>query len=476
MIDVSNVLRQVPHFETFCSVAKLRKLVESLRGDSRFHIQTLGESVGGEPIHHVRFGSGSLKALVVGGPHAMEPIGSLTVFSLLTLLHQRNRTLLDADIEWHVVPCIDPDGAVLNEGWTQAPFTFENYVKNFYLQSTADMVDTSFPIKHKRLVWEQPSREAALLKGLIDRVLPDFYYGLHNAWIGGAFYFISRDIDHEYHRELYSLLERHGVAVQRRPLWKEVCAQYGEGIVEMIDVTKHYDYVERTTPNPENVVRYGASSRYYLTSIKPEALTFVTEMGYIRHPGDESEKDTGQNLRKFQLRLDADNKYLGAILLEEWEKVKGQVDPRSPFYRAIVGGIAFPLDKERLMEGGMPLSWYPTRDLLFNSAYDKVMTEGDRFNACMINSGACFPRLAYQLVRLLQASPQSVQVRQSIVRLERAFDEALADIGRHVDFDAFEVIDCDTLAKVQLGSGLIVLNSMLEAQSRRSQDRRYANA
>jgi hypothetical protein len=104
------------------------------------------------------------------------------------------------------------------------------------------------------------------------------------------------------------------------------------------------------------------------------------------------------------------------------------------------------------------------------------MTEGDRFNACMINSGACFPRLAYQLVRLLKASPQTALVRQSTVRLERAFDEALADIGRHVDFDAFQVIDCDTLAKVQLGSGLIVLNSLLEARSRRARDRRYENA
>jgi HEAT repeat protein len=91
------------------------------------------------------------------------------------------------------------------------------------------------------------------------------------------------------------------------------------------------------------------------------------------------------------------------------------------------------------------------------------MTEGDRFNACMVNDGFFFPRASYQFVRLLKASPQTRAVRQAIERLERVFDEALARIASHVDFDAFEVINCDTLARVQLGSGLIVLNSILEA-------------
>lgn len=472
MIDVQSVLSELPHFETFCSVERMNGLVDQLQKDARFAVTEIGRSAGGIPIHHVRFGSGRKKALFVGGPHAMEPIGGLTVFGLMTLLREGNRELVDADVEWHVVPCIDPDGAVLNEGWTQSQFDFDNYLKHFYLQSTKDMVDCSFPVQHKKLRWEELSREAEILKRLLDRVLPDFYYGLHNAWIGGAFYFISRDIDHKYHRQLYNLLDRHGIPVQRRPLWKEVCAQFGEGIVEMTDVTKHYDYVEMTSRAPEKVVRYGASSRFYLTRIKPSALTFVTEMGYVRHPDDESEAPTGQNLRKFQLRLDADNKYLATVLLDEWNKIKGQLDASNPFYRAIAGGDIFPLDQERIAEGGMPLSWYPTRELLFTDHYDREMTQGDRFNACMISSGAFFTRLSYQFVRLLRASRQTAEVRRALERLERAFAEARKEIAKYVDFNAFEVVDCDTLAKVQLGSGLIVMNSLLEAQQQAQDSRR----
>lgn len=462
MIDVTEVLQAIPSFKTFCSVEKLHTLVETLRAESpRFKVEVAGTSANGVPIHHVRFGKGSVKALIVAGPHCMEPIGSLTVFSLLTLLNQSNRALLEADVEWHIVPCIDPDGALLNEGWSQKSFTFKNYMKNYHVQAPPDQVDTSFPITHKKLVLNQPSQEAKILQRLLDQIRPDFYFSLHNAWTGGAFYFLSRDIDHKYHREIYQLLKQHGFPIQKRPIWREICAQFGEGIVEIFTIKKYYDYLEQTSSSPEQFLQFGAGSWDYLADIMPGALTFVAEMGYVRHPSDESDKETRKNLRQFKLRIDADSKYLATVLLQEWEKVKGDVDPTSPFYRAIVGGMVFP-EKEKLCEGGSPLSRYSTRDMLFNPGYDRAMTEGDRFNACMVDGGFLFLPLSYQFVRLLKASPQTPAVRQAIGRLELAFDEAITDIAHHVDFNACEVIDCDTLAKVQLGSGLIVLNSLLQ--------------
>ena len=60
-----------------------------------------------------------------------------------------------------------------------------------------------------------------------------------------------------------------------------------------------------------------------------------------------------------------------------------------------------------------------------------------------------------------------IAIQRSIERLERAFDGALDEIKKHVDFDAFSVVDCNTLAKVQLGSGLVVLNSLLERGAQR---------
>jgi len=99
---------------------------------------------------------------------------------------------------------------------------------------------------------------------------------------------------------------------------------------------------------------------------------------------------------------------------------------------------------------------------LFNPGNDRTMTEADAFQVCMVEGGFFFLCQSYQFVRLLRASPQTPAVRHAVERLERAYDDVLAEINRHVDFDAFEVVDCDTLTKTQLGSGLIVLNSLLE--------------
>jgi hypothetical protein len=463
-IQVEDVVRDVPHFETFCSVAKLHALVEQLRGDGRFSIEVAGTSANGVPIHHVRFGRGRIKALLVAFPDCMEPIGGLTVYSLLSLLAASNRALLEGDVEWHVVPCIDPDGAIQNEIWTQQPFTIESFVKGYYVQARSEQVDNSFPIAYKKLIWTQPSREAAILQGILDRVRPDFFFSLHNAWTGGAFYFVSRDIGPRYYDELYRFLERERFPLQRRPMWKEICPQFAEGVVELYSVRKYYDSLENTPLAPESVLTGGAGSWDYLAQIHPRALTFVAEVGYALHPKEGAQESTGQNLRHFKLRIDADSKYLGTILLEEWEKVKGDVDTTHPTYRAVTSGRVFP-PKDRLAEGPMPLSRYPTRDILFNPEYGRTMTEGDRINACVADGGLFFLFFSYQLVRLLKASPQTSPVRQAIVRLEEAYAHALAELDREVDFTAFRTIECDTLARIQLGSGLIALNSVLEGTS-----------
>src|SRR5262249_19180367 len=152
------------------------------------------------------------------------------------------------------------------------------------------------------------SREAAVLKEVLDAVQPDFFFSLHNSLFGGAFYFLSRDIGSRYYQELYQLLDHCSFPLQKRPVWREVCDSYGEGVIEMFSVRKYYVYPAPPSPSPETVVHFGGGSWDYLAQIKPTALTFVAKMGYGGHPADDSDQDTGTSLRKFKLRLDADGK------------------------------------------------------------------------------------------------------------------------------------------------------------------------
>ena len=460
MIDIQEVTRDIPHCDTFCSVEKLRTLTEALRADSRFEVGVAGMSAGGVPIHHVRFGKGAVKALFVASPHCMEPIGSLTVFSLMTLLQRGHRALTAADVEWHIVPCIDPDGALLNEGWTQRKFSLQNFLRNFYLQPYLDQVDTSFQIAHKKLVFDQPSTEARVLQGVLDRVQPDFFFSLHNTFAGGAFYLTTRNLGRKYYEQIYRLLDEQRIPIRAQPQFAEFLAEYSTGIVEIYSMVKHYDFLERTMAFPEQALQAGASSFDYLAQIKPEALTFIAEMGYFQHPACGSRKDTGQNLRHFKLHIDADMKFVAMAVLEEWEKVEGDLDRASPFYRAMKG-FALPT-REKVIEGGMPISRYPTRDTLFNTQYDRAMTEGEKFDACIVNDGLKLLAFNYQFLRLLAASHQTQPVQQAAARIEQVLADAFAGIGRHLDLDSIEVFDCDRLTRVQLGSGLVALNSLLE--------------
>jgi len=465
MIDVKQALQGVPHFDTFCSVRQLHELTERLRADPRFTVTVAGTSEGGIPIYHVRYGQGSVKALFLAFPHCMEPIGGLTVYSLMSLLLQRCATLVEADVEWHIVPCIDPDGALLNEVWTQN-LSFDRFVKHYYMQTHREQADMSFPIAYKKLNWNQPSHGARILKSLLDKIRPDFFFDLHSTRAGGAFYFLTRDIGQDHRRQIYQLLREQNFPIQERPCWKEISTPFDEGMWEQYKTRKLYDYLEKTTAAPETsaILRYGACSWDYLEEIKPEALTLVAEMGIFRHADDESDEPTNMNLRRFKLRIDADSKYLASVLLSEWEKVKDDVERTNPFYRTVVG-YALPA-KEKVLEGGWPISRYPTAEMLSNPAHDRLMTRGDVFNTCVMDSGLYFVQFAYHLVNLLRASPQTAAVQEALERVERAFDEVQGEIARHINFDGFQAFELDTLARVQLGSGLIVLNSIVEADGR----------
>jgi len=464
MIEIDAVLSSLPHFAGFCSLQKLEELVERLRSDERFEVRVAGTSVAGRPINHVRFGSGSVRALLLGFPHPMEPIGGMTVFALLTLLQQGNAALLRADVEWHVVTCADPDGALLNETWTQR-FSIDRFLTSYYMPTMRDQAAMSFPIAHKKLLWNTPSKEASVVMRLLVDVKPDFYFTLHNTRAGGLFVGLSRDIGRQYHGKIHQLMKTLKFPIQRRPPYKEVCTPFAEGISELVYMKRFYDYIEKFTPNPEEnrILRDGANEWDYLRDIDPAALCMIAETGCVRHPYDESERMTNFNLRRLKLHVDSVSKYFASVLLDEWSNVKDDVDDTSPFYRAVVGYVLPPAS--RIAAGGWPLSRYPTAEILGDPHNNRLATEGEIFNACVMEGGLYYLQYASPFIRLLETSKQTHKIVAAMQRTRQTFNDACEEVSRYIAVDAFEPFDYDTLVKVQLGSGLVVLNSILERRA-----------
>lgn len=465
MIDVQSVLKDIPPFEVFCSVEKLHKQVEMLRCDPRFKVANVGRSVNGVPIHHVRCGEGSIRALFVGFQHCMEPMNGLTIYSLIDLLQRDHPALVNQGVEWHFVPCIDPDGAKLNEGWSQEPFTFANYMRNFHQQILLEQVDATFPVNTPTKVWDKPSQEARVLMGVLDQVRPDFFYPGHDSRpMNGSWHYAFSDLDPRYYRQLSKLLDQLQMpravssALQRLP-------RVGDSVYRLDSMLKTSDIAAHTGGAPRRSAfdKFGITSFQYLARIKPEALTFVGELTNIRYVGNDLADTTRETRREIQVAVWARNKCLAAAILDEWENVKADLEAFSPFYRKVRTELIDIVDE---LPDGL-VSWYERsiRELLTDPFYARTAARGEWVDAMIGVSGRFgFLCQAYEFVRLLMVSRQTPAVRDATARLNTLFDEELMDIDAQVGFNRFEAVDCTTLAKAHAGSALIVLNSLLEAR------------
>lgn len=461
VIDVAEALASIPHFATFCSLEKLHALVRSLVTDVRFTVTEAGASLMGRPIHHVRVGAGPLRAMVVAGPHCPEQIGGMTAYSLLSLL--KDGSISDENVEWHIIPCADPDGALLNEGWSQEPFNLPLFMRNYYVQPPADQVDLSFPFSYNGVSFDRPSTEARVLKKIIDQVRPDFFYSLHNSFIaGGTWFGISRNIGPKCHQQLRDLLKEYAVPLQVNGPISRSSEVFADGIVRMPTSRMYYKRLEEqgmSLPEPFRRGETGTGSPGYLEETQPGSLTFVTELTYTTHPDDFAADQIEDNLRRIRLQVIADNTFIASVIVDEWTRVEADLDKSHPFYKKIFTELIGP--KGNLHER-LPHSWGMAglRNTLASPADNRLATRGERFSAHMYRFQ--FLCNAYVFVRLLKVSKPTVPVQTSLERMEALFTRLLQELDLLMDFRKFAAIDCDTLARVQLGSGLIVLNSLLE--------------
>src|SRR5690606_19353818 len=82
-------------------------------------VETIGESVQGRPIHHLRVGRGPLGVLLWSQMHGDEPTATVALFDVLEYLRRRPdepaaRRILDR-LTLHIVPMLNPDGAQVPE-------------------------------------------------------------------------------------------------------------------------------------------------------------------------------------------------------------------------------------------------------------------------------------------------------------------------------------------------------------------------
>lgn len=142
---------------------------------------TIGQSQRGEDLTMLVVPGDGPTMQIIGGPHANEPVCLGTVLALARYVVSSPEA---RRCSWFILPCIDPDGARLNEAWWTAGVpTLESYHRNFFRQAQADQPEWTLP----REGFDGALPEAQAVAAAIDQATPSCLIGLHNSDTGGTF-------------------------------------------------------------------------------------------------------------------------------------------------------------------------------------------------------------------------------------------------------------------------------------------------
>ncbi|WP_281690448.1 M14 family zinc carboxypeptidase [Pseudonocardia thermophila] len=193
--DLRAALAHIPALDRFPTVDEMQAELDRLaqRYPDLVRVRRIGTSRLGEPIRMATVGDGECDALVFGGPHANEPVGFLAVRELAWLLCAEDRLRERLGFRWHLVPCVDPDAARLNESWYVRPDGRERYLRGFYRPATAEQVEWTFPHLREPGYFDRMLPETVALARVIDEVRPEVQCALHNSEYGGVFHYTTSD-------------------------------------------------------------------------------------------------------------------------------------------------------------------------------------------------------------------------------------------------------------------------------------------
>ncbi len=232
-VSVPELIRELRTVVTLNEVLTVNGLQERAkllqqRHDADIELKSLGSSREGRPILSLILGEGEKTALWYGFPHANEPFGGTTVLTLVRFLleHPLGKKLLD-EWRWILIPCIDPDGALLNEPWIAAYPDLLSYMKSAHRGMPMDQVEWTFPIDHPLKQFNKSLPETKILMDLFKQDVT-YLHSIH----GNAFY------------GLYGYTSRY------HPQMAEIFNQVAETVMPaaFIPLQPEFDFIKRHAP------------------------------------------------------------------------------------------------------------------------------------------------------------------------------------------------------------------------------------
>jgi len=441
MIDA--VLSRVPHYKSFLTVDELNASSQQLADahSECVKLVTVGKSTSGDPIPMLRIGDGAKQLLFFACPHPNEPIGAMMLEALSELLVE-DAKLRGEKYTWNIIKCIDPDGTRLNEGWFKGPYTVTNYAQHFYRPGATQQAEWTFPVRYKNYSFFSPISETQALMTAITGLRPSFIYSLHNAGMGGGYFYLTPHIP-ELDNTLRSLITARGIPLALGEPEMPWGVQLSPAIFKTPTVRDHYDFLEANIKDdPATRLKMGAGSYGFASQVCDPAHLMV-ELPYFYDPRT-ADTSVAEGTRKNAILRGVDRAteiitFLSETLASVESELTSPTLPRNASFE-IVGMMSQNLEAKH--------AWANNA-----SDLDVPVTVAQKFDS----------EIAFRFYQLLFVGMTKraieEQVKQSptpglnaaLRAIDARFSEWTAEMERDLDY---KVIPIKTLVEIQLGAAL----------------------
>jgi len=443
------ILDRVPEMHRFLTVSELDASSERLTRQYSpvAQLVQIGESTDGDPIRMLRIGHGAEQLLFFACPHPNEPIGAMAMETLAQLLCE-DEALRGTKYTWNLIKCIDPDGTRLNEGWFGGPFTVTNYATHFFRPGATMQAEWTFPMLYKTYGFFRPIAETQALMTAITGLRPRFIYSLHNAGLGGGYYYLT---PHQPALDdaLRSLITERGIPLSLGEPEMPWGVKLSDAIYKTPTLRDQYDFIARqSSEDPADILKMGEGSYGYAEGVSnPSHL--MCELPYFFDPRTADTSATEGTRREAILRGLTRTQPLIELLTNSLEQVAGKLTHPSRLRDAsleIVPMLARNLQMQR--------TWAETAPEL-----DTPATVAGVFDSTL---GYPFYRLLFlgmarRALRRQLLTSDSADIRQALERLDEGFEKWAGEMEAELDYRAIPIRD---LVQIQIGAGLYSIDAL----------------
>lgn len=441
-MDYSSLLSRISSYNEFLKVKELNSILEEFASEKAIKLVNLG-GLKEDKIYCGVLGRGKNNILIFGFPHPNEPIGSLSCIELIKLI-ARNAELKEK-FTWYIVPCADPYGARLNEGWFKGKFDLKKQAYEFYRPEANRQTDWAFPINYKGYSFSKPPKNVKALIRLIDRIKPSLIYPIHDAGaLSGSYFYLSHSMPQNYFKEVIGLCNRltippdlgnpeGGIMLTRA---------YKKPFYEALTLESYYAYYKKHGKDPIEELKKlnsGTSSIGYAKQINPALFGIICEVPtlFSNKTVNESVSEADpKEIRRQELKHLNKNREI----LEKAFRVR-HLNKKSPFYRScrFAYQIIYKMPSAEVAE-----------DTRMTREKITVATEFSK----TVGNVYLKTRTLGQVRRLLLDSKQTNETKKLINDIERQINENIGYIKR---YSKYYSLPLKKLIQLQLGALFISL-------------------